>query len=89
MGNEASLEGEAGQAGAASASAPPRAGQLSEPSTGARAAPGPGADRYERRLHAFFVREQPDALRLYRAHIWAYNNNTSNIMTVSFLFELH
>ncbi|XP_026993257.2 protein bassoon isoform X2 [Tachysurus fulvidraco] len=44
MGNEASLEGEAGQPGAASASAPPRAGQLSEPSTGARAAPGPGPD---------------------------------------------
>ncbi|XP_026791187.2 protein bassoon isoform X1 [Pangasianodon hypophthalmus] len=42
MGNEASLEGESGQPGAASASAPPRAGQLSEPSTGARAAPGPG-----------------------------------------------
>ncbi|MCJ8744168.1 hypothetical protein PDJAM_G00115500 [Pangasius djambal] len=42
MGNEASLEGEPGQPGAASASAPPRAGQLSEPSTGARAAPGPG-----------------------------------------------
>lgn len=63
MGNEASLEGEAGQAGAASASAPPRAGQLNEPSTGARAAAGPGQDRYERRLHAF-VREQQAALRL-------------------------